>query len=82
MIEALAVQATDAMVYGEFNGICVSYGLLSGNYAIEVLNEFSYEHYDEPLLELDGSGNSAIVYLSVDLIAQLHEQCRKLKAEA
>ena len=82
VIEALAVQATDAMVYGEFNGICVSYGLLSGNYAIEVLNEFSYEHYDEPLLELDGSGNSAIVYLSVDLIAQLHEQCRKLKPEA
>lgn len=82
VIEALAVQATDAMVYGEFNGICVSYGLLSGNYAIEVLNEFSYEHYDEPLLELDGSGNSAIVYLSVDLIAQLHEQCRQLKPKA
>ena len=29
-----------------------------------------------------GSGNSAIVYLSVDLIAQLHEQCRQLKPEA
>ena len=80
VIEALAVQATDAMVYSEFNGICVSYGLLSGNYAIEVLNEFSYEHYDEPLLELDGSGNSAIIYLSVELIAKLYEECRKLKA--
>lgn len=80
VIEALAVQATDAMVYGEFNGICVSYGLLSGNYAIEVLNEFSYEHFDEPLLELDGSGNNAIIYLSLDLIAKLHEQCRKLAA--
>ena len=32
VIEALAVQGTDAMVYSEFNGICVSHGLISGNY--------------------------------------------------
>ncbi|HIV54254.1 MAG TPA: hypothetical protein H9898_00475, partial [Candidatus Anaerobiospirillum stercoravium] len=78
VIEALAVQGTDAMVYSEFNGICVSHGLLSGNYAIEVLNEFSFEHFDEPLLELEGSGNSAIVYLTVDLLSKLHDEYRQL----
>lgn len=78
VIEALAVQGTDAMVYSEFNGICVSHGLLSGNYAIEVLNEFSFEHFDEPLLELEGSGNSAIVYLTVDLLSKLHDEYRLL----
>ena len=80
VIEALAVQGTDAMVYSEFNGICVSHGLLSGNYAIEVLNEFSFEHFDEPLLELEGSGNSAIVYLTVDLLSKLHDEYRQLMA--
>ena len=76
VIEALAVQGTDAMVYSEFNGICVSHGLISGNYCIEVLNEYSFEEYDEPVLELDGHDDSAIVYITTDLLEQMNQDCQ------
>ena len=79
VIEALAIQGTDAMVYSEFNGICVSHGLLSGNYCIEALNEYSFETYDEPVLELDGEGDSAVVYISVDIINEMYQHCINLK---
>lgn len=79
VIEALAIQGTDAMVYSEFNGICVSHGLISGNYCIEELNEYSFEEYDEPVLELDGSGSDAIVYITTEIISELYQQCLNLK---
>ena len=77
MIGAVAVQGTDAMVFSEFNGICVSHGLLSGNYAIEEINNYTYDEYDVPVLELEGEGNDAIVYIDTELIAQMHSQCSK-----
>ena len=77
VIGAVAVQGTDAMVFSEFNGICVSHGLLSGNYAIEEINNYTYDEYDVPVLELEGEGNDAIVYIDTELIAQMHSQCSK-----
>ena len=79
VIEAIAIQGTDAMVFSEFNGICVSHGLLSGNYCIEALNEYAFEVYDEPVLELEGEGDSAIVYITTDLINEMYQQCLDLK---
>lgn len=78
VIEAIAVQGTDAMVYSEFNGICVSHGLISGNYCIEVLNEYAFAEYDEPVLELDGSGEGAIVYITTDLLQDMYKKSRAL----
>lgn len=77
VIEAIAVQGTDAMVFSEFNGLCVSHGLLSGNYAIEELNNYSFDEYDSPVLELDGEGNSAIVYIDTEVITDMHSHCSK-----
>lgn len=77
VIGAVAVQGTDAMVFSEFNGICVSHGLLSGNYAIEEINNYTYDEYDAPVLELEGEGNDAIVYIDTEIIAQMHSQCSK-----
>ena len=74
-MESLAIQNSDAIVYSEFNGICVSHGLLSGNYCIEALNEYSFEAYDEPLLELDGE----VVYITTDILELIYAQCVALK---
>ena len=75
VVESLAIQNSDAIVYSEFNGICVSHGLLSGNYCIEALNEYSFEAYDEPLLELDGE----VVYITTDILELIYAQCVALK---
>lgn len=79
VIEAIAIQGTDAMVFREFNGLCVSHGLISGNYCIEVLNEYTFEEYDEPVLELDGEGDNAIVYITTDLLSEMYQHCLDLK---
>ncbi len=77
VVGAIAVQGTDAMVFSEFNGLCVSHGLLSGNYAIEELNNYTFDEYDGPVLELDGEGNSAIVYIDTEMITDMHSHCSK-----
>ena len=79
VVESLAIQNSDAIVYLEFNGICVSHGLISGNYCIEALNEYTFEVYDEPLLELDGEGNEAVVYITTDILELIYAQCVALK---
>ena len=79
IIETIAIQATDAMVYREFNGICVSHGMLSGNYCIELLNDYSFEVYDEPVLELDGEGDNAIVYITTEILQDMYKNCLNLK---
>lgn len=79
VIEAIAIQGTDAMVYREFNGICVSHGMISGNYCIELFNDYCYEVYDEPVLELEGEGDNAIVYITTDVLQNMYQHCLNLK---
>lgn len=79
VIEAIAIQGTDAMVYREFNGICVSHGMISGNYCIELLNDYCYEVYDEPVLELEGVGDNAIVYITTEILQDMYQHCLNLK---
>lgn len=74
LLGALHDLEAEVMIYSEFNGICVSHGLISGNYCIEALNEYAFEVFDEPILEVEGQGNDATVYLTQDLISELNAQ--------
>lgn len=71
LLDSLQAQGTDVMVYNEFNGLCLSHGLISGDYSIEALNDYAFDTYDEPVLEKEGQGPDAVVYITLDLLEQM-----------
>ena len=50
----------------EFKGLCLSLKFMSSDAAIEEINDWSYENFDEPLLDYAPEENC--IYISTDLV--------------
>ena len=55
----------------EFNGLCLSAKYMSKDVAIEEINDYCYEEFDEPLLDVDYEGNT--VYITLDILNQMKD---------
>lgn len=66
LIVAVAAQRSDMMDRREFDGLCMSMGFMSGDAAIEEINDVSYEECGEPLFE--SAPEEQAVYISCDLL--------------
>ncbi len=67
LIEAVSAQKTDVMGMDEFNGLCLSLGFMSGDAAVEELNDYCYEHFDEAMF--DSAPEDDAVYITLDLLS-------------
>ncbi|HAH70920.1 MAG TPA: hypothetical protein DCL74_04150 [Succinivibrionaceae bacterium] len=67
LIEAVRAQKADVMGMDEFNGLCLSLGFMSGDAAVEELNDYCYEHFDEALF--DSAPEEGAVYITLDLLS-------------
>ena len=69
LIKAVEVQKRDIMDLREFTGLCLSSGFMSLDAAVEIINDFTYDNFDEPLFDL--APEEGCVYITEDLIAKL-----------
>lgn len=69
LIGALATERAEVMDLNEFSGLCLSLKFMSSDAAIEEINDFCYEQFDEPLFELAPEENT--VYITVDILSKL-----------
>ena len=66
LAQAIEAQKTDCMDEHEFNGLCLSLGFMSKDAAVEEMNDYCYEHFEEPLFESVPEEGS--VYITVELL--------------
>lgn len=66
LIEAIKSLEVDVIDINEFKGLCMSLKFMSSDAAIEEINDWSYENFDEPLLDYAPEENC--IYISTDLI--------------
>ena len=66
LIEAIKSLETDVIDINEFKGLCMSLKFMSSDAAIEEINDWSYEVFDEPLLDYAPEENC--IYISTDLL--------------
>ena len=71
LVDSLVKSGCDVMDLDEFNGLCLSAKYMSKDVAIEEINDFCYEEFDEPLLDVDYEGNT--VYITLDILNQMKE---------
>lgn len=69
LLSALKAQQSEVMDLREFEGLCLSADFMSSSVAIEMLNDFSFEHFDEPFFEAVPEENA--VYISTHLITEI-----------
>lgn len=69
LIDSLVNSGCDVMDLGEFNGLCLSAKYMSKDVAIEEINDYCYEQFDEPLLDVDYEENT--VYITIDILNQI-----------
>ncbi len=66
LIDAIKSLQTDVIDLNEFKGLCLSLKFMSSDAAIEEINDWSYEVFDEPLLDYAPEENC--IYISTDLL--------------
>jgi hypothetical protein len=66
LIEAIKSMEAEVIDINEFKGLCLSLKFMSSDAAIEEINDWSYENFDEPLLDYAPEENC--IYISTDLI--------------
>ncbi len=69
LVAAAAAEGRESMDLEEFDGLCRSLRFMSGDAAIEELNDFCCDHCDEPLFE--AAPEEGCVYITVDLAHRL-----------
>ena len=69
LVEAIKAQNSDVIDLNEFNGICLSLKFMSKDAAIEELNDWSYENFDDPLFDVAPEENC--VYITEDILDKL-----------
>lgn len=71
LVDSLVNSGCDVMDLDEFNGLCLSAKYMSKDVAIEEINDYCYEEFDEPLLDVDYEGNT--VYITLDILNQMKD---------
>ncbi len=63
LIKAIHDLSTDVMDLDEFNGLCLSMRFMSRDVAIEEINDWCYETFDDPLFDVAPEENSIYIIL-------------------
>ncbi|MGN0902796.1 MAG: hypothetical protein ACI4M9_05870, partial [Succinivibrio sp.] len=69
LILELKAQDSDVIDLDEFKGMCLSLKYMSADAAIEEINEFGYENFDDLILDVAYEENT--VYLTEDILNQI-----------
>ncbi len=69
LLKGISEQHTEVIDLDEFNGLCLSSRFMSKDVAIEELNDFCYEHFDEPLFDLAPEENS--IYITTEILSEI-----------
>lgn len=69
LVEAIKAQNSDVIALNEFTGICMSLKFMSRDAAIEEINDWSYENFDDPLFDVAPEENC--VYITTDILDKL-----------
>ncbi len=69
LLHAIYTENTEIMDLNEFQGLCLSLKFMSMNVAVEEVNDWSYENFDEPLFDLAPEENQ--VYITVSLLSEI-----------
>ena len=69
LIEAIKSQNCDVIDINEFTGICISLKFMSRDAAIEEINDWAYENFDDPLFDVATEENC--IYITTDILDKL-----------
>lgn len=65
LIEDIKRQNSEVIDLDEFNGLCMSLKFMSKDAAIEEINDWAYENFDEPILDVAYDENCIYITLSI-----------------
>lgn len=69
LVDAIKAQNSDVIDLNEFTGICMSLKFMSRDAAIEEINDWAYENFDDPLFDVAPEENC--VYITTDILDKL-----------
>lgn len=69
LIDAIKSQNCDVIDLNEFTGICMSLKFMSRDAAIEEINDWAYDNFDDPLFDVAPEENC--VYITTDILDKL-----------
>ena len=69
LLHAIYTENAEIMDLNEFQGLCLSLKFMSMNVAVEEVNDWSYENFDEPLFDLAPEENQ--VYITTSLLSEI-----------
>ena len=69
LLQAIKAQNSEIMDLNEFAGLCKSMKFMSQDAAIEEVNDWAYENFDAPILDVSYEENC--VYLTTDILEKL-----------
>lgn len=72
LLLSLKAQSSDVIDINEFKGMCMSLKYMSMDVAVEEINDWSYETFDEPVLDVAYDEN--VIYITTDLIDKIFEK--------
>lgn len=72
LLQALMAQGVDTMDLAEFDGLCLTNKFMSGLVAVEMINDWCYEIFDEGLLDYVPSEH--VVYIYTDLLEKIEKK--------
>lgn len=69
LVDAIKAQNSEVIDLNEFTGICMSLKFMSRDAAIEEINDWAYENFDDPLFDVAPEENC--VYITTDILDKL-----------
>lgn len=69
LLHAIYTENVEIMDLNEFQGLCLSLKFMSMGVAVEEVNDWSYENFDEPLFDLAPEENQ--IYITVSLLSDI-----------
>ncbi|NLK84747.1 MAG: hypothetical protein GX278_02130 [Aeromonadales bacterium] len=69
LIEAIHLQNSDIIDLNEFAGLCLSLKFMSQDAAVEEVNDWSYENFDDPIFDV--APKEKCVYITTDIISEI-----------
>ena len=69
LVDAIKAQNSEVIDLNEFTGICMSLKFMSRDAAIEEINDWAYENFEDPLFDVAPEENC--VYITTDILDKL-----------